>query len=170
MRRRSVSTGGTHGSPRPLPAGRFNSLAQRVMQHRAGMLDDLDDLRTFVRYCWSEPLELVRTGGATIGVHNPGRASRYLTGIRSASLDGLDLDLSGSWLRNDAVGESGIPVTVASLGAESGVYVRRDQTVTLEVPQLPSRLRADEAARLSVEVELAGVTTMSVAATLGRVR
>jgi len=142
-------------------------LAQRVAQFGDGTQDDLDDLRTFVRYCWPEPLELALTEGTTIGVHNPGRASRYLTGIRSASLDGIEVDLSGAWLRNNAIGETGRPVMLTSLGAESGVYVRRDQTATLEVPQALEQLAAGAAGRLlRVEVELAGVTTVCLEGTL----
>jgi creatinine amidohydrolase len=145
-------------------------LVERVAAHRAGALDDLSDLRTFVRRCWPEPLELRPAGGGDIELHNPGRASRYITGITSATIAGTPLDVDGAWLRNDAPGEAGIAVAVQSLGRESGFYLRRGQTAVLSLPSLrqASRTAPTADAVLRMEIELAGVASAAVSACIGR--
>ncbi len=64
---------------------------------------------------------------------NPGAVSRYLSGAR-LRLDGVDVPTVGLTLRNAAVGETGLPVAVADLGPERGLYIRRQQTAELRLP------------------------------------
>jgi creatinine amidohydrolase len=103
--------------------------------------DDLADLRAFVACEWPEPLALEPTATTTdsatlLGLHNPGRASRYLSAI-SVSVDGAPVDPAAVVLTNASPGETGIPVAADTVGAESGFYVRRDQTATIALPRLP---------------------------------
>jgi creatinine amidohydrolase len=143
-------------------------LARRARRLLAGeTIEDLADLRRFVACCWPEPLELVATGGAEpgrarVGLHNPGRASRYVSDLR-VEVGGTPLDQAAVRLVNDSPGETGEPVSAASLGTESGFYVRRGQTATIDLPQ-PSA--ADGDAPLRLEIGLAGVERLVVEGTL----
>jgi hypothetical protein len=60
-------------------------------------------------------------------------------------------------LVNANAGETGEPVTAASLGSESGFYVRRGQTATVRMPQLAAGER-----RLRLDIGLAGVDRLTV--------
>jgi creatinine amidohydrolase len=121
-----------------------------------GALEPLDDLRRYVAHSWPEPLELTAAGGTRVGLHNPGRASRYVSAL-DVELDGVTLDPASITLVNDSPGETGIPVRADALAPESGFYVRREQTATID---LGRTVPAD--ARLRVTVGLGGVTTQCV--------
>jgi creatinine amidohydrolase len=129
--------------------------AARLLAERAAALlggarlDPLADLRRFVAHSWPEPLELrgAAPGATELQLHNPGRASRYLSRLR-ISVDGTPLD--PVVLVNASPGEDGTPVAAASLGPESGFYVRRGQTATVHVPALP-------AGAVRAEIGLGGV-------------
>lgn len=109
----------------------------------------LDDLRRFVQHAWPEPLEIDRgTAPGTLAIHNPGRASRFLTGL-TVTVDGVPQH--GLTLVNDSPGESGEPVAADALHAEAGFYLRRGQTARVE-GVAPS-------GALDVQVRLAGLST-----------
>jgi creatinine amidohydrolase len=108
---------------------------------------DLGDLRRFVQHAWPEPLET--TWGATPGtleIHNPGRASRFLTALR-VTVDGAPQ--RGLTLLNDSPGETGVPVPADALGPERGFYLRRGQTARVE--------GVAAGAALDVQIGLAGL-------------
>jgi creatinine amidohydrolase len=134
--------------------------ATRLLEH--GVVEDLADLRRFVAYCWPEPLELWPAGAGRLGLHNPGRASRYLSSL-AVTLDDRPLDPGQVILTNASPGEAGTPVTAASLGPESGFYVRRGQTATIDLPAAP-----DGATRVRLEVGLGGVERQTIDGTLAR--
>ncbi len=120
--------------------------------------DALADLRAFVEHGWAErPVLRGRAGREPrLLIRNPGRASRYLSGLQ-VDLDGRRLDDRSLVLVNASAGETGRPVRASELGPEHGFYVRRGQeaTVTLgsfELASGPHRVRA--------ELGLAGVTTL----------
>jgi creatinine amidohydrolase len=123
-------------------------------------LDDLADLRRFVACAWPEPLELTAAAHSTadgrtrLGLHNPGRASRYLTSL-ALTVDGRAT--TGVVLTNASPGETGAPVAAAALGDESGFYVRRGQTAILDVPALTP---GDH--RVALKLGLAGVAKLAI--------
>lgn len=100
-------------------------------------LDDLADLRRFVAFSWPEPLELdgAESDGerTRLGLHNPGRASRYLSAL-DLEIDGVAVDAAGVVLTNESPGETGEPIAAVRLGSESGFYIRRGQTATIAIP------------------------------------
>jgi len=120
--------------------------------------DAFADLRAFVEHGWAErPVLRGRAGREPrLLIRNPGRASRYLSGLQ-VDLDGRRLDDRSLVLVNASAGETGRPVRASELGPEHGFYVRRGQeaTVTLgsfELASGPHRVRA--------ELGLAGVTAL----------
>ena len=121
-----------------------------------GELDPLSDLRRFVACCWPEPLELTAAGGTAVGLHNPGRASRYVSAL-GVELDGAPVDPAGVTLVNDSPGETGLPVNAGGLGPESGFYVRRGQTATVDLGRAAAGAR-----RLRLDVGLAGVAAQRI--------
>lgn len=140
-------------------------LAERVRGLLAGgAIDDLADLRRFVACSWPEPLvaRMDRDGapGTRVALHNPGRASRYLSALR-VEVDGEVVDPETVVLVNPAPGETGRPVAAARLGPESGFYIRREQTARLELP-----VAVPAAAVVSLTIGLGGVAeqVLSVAA------
>jgi creatinine amidohydrolase len=146
-------------------------LADRAKAILAGTWsDDGEDLANFVDKAWPEPLEIevdVDSGPALrIAVRNPGRASRFLTGLLEVRVDGRTCDLSGAFAANDAVGESGEAMLVESLDPEHGIYVRRGQSLLLT---LPAAAPAVDVTSLAIRVQLGGVrvSSLSVAADTG---
>jgi creatinine amidohydrolase len=136
-------------------------LGERATALLAGQeLDGLADLRRFVACSWPEPLELSgvtsESDATVLGLHNPGRSSRYLSGL-DVAVDGTPVDGERVVLVNANAGETGEPVTAASLGSESGFYVRRGQTATVRMPPL-----APGARRLRLDIGLAGVDRLTV--------
>jgi hypothetical protein len=138
-------------------------LAGRARDLLAGLpLDDLADLRGFVRNAWPEPLELTAAapvaddGRALLGLHNPGRASRYLSAL-TVSVDGVALEPGDVILTNASAGETGTPIAAAALGDESGFYVRRGQTATVAI-------RAPEPGDhdVALSLGLAGVASLAI--------
>jgi len=119
-------------------------------------IEPLADLRRFVACCWPEPLVLTGASGTAVGLHNPGRASRYLSAL-DVQLDGTRVDPAAVTLVNDSPGETGVPVPGDRLAPESGFYVRRGQTATID---LGRPIPADAALR--VTVGLAGVTSQTI--------
>lgn len=110
-------------------------LAERVgALARGDALDPLADLRRFVEASWPEPLELRGRAGdeAALLVHNPGRASRYVSSL-DVEIDGRPLGPAGVTLVNTSPGETGRPLAAADLGPERGFYVRRGQTATVRL-------------------------------------
>lgn len=93
--------------------------------------DRLADVRRFVELCWPEPMLLGARGGE-LELTNPGTSSRYLTSL-ALSIDGAPVLAGEIELANDNPGE-GATALAASLGPESGFYVRRDQTARLRLP------------------------------------
>jgi creatinine amidohydrolase len=111
-------------------------LARRATGLLAGEpFDDLADLRRFVECSWPEPLELAGAEQTRLHLHNPGRASRYLSAL-DVAIDGVAVDPARVVLTNDSPGETGVPISAAALGKESGFYVRRGQTATLAIPAI----------------------------------
>jgi creatinine amidohydrolase len=136
--------------------------AAALLADRAGVLigggtvEPLDDLRRFVACCWPEPLQLAGAEGTRVGLHNPGRASRYVSAL-DVQLDGTRIDPASVTLVNDSPGETGVPMRADALAPESGFYVRRGQTAAID---LGRPVPAD--ARLRLTVGLAGVTSQSI--------
>jgi creatinine amidohydrolase len=135
-------------------------LAERARALLAGeRIDSLADLRTFVRDYWPEPLELDGRAGSADGsvllLHHPGPVSRYLTAL-DLRIDGHALDPSAVRLRNATVGEVGRPVSAASLGPESGFYIRRGQSAEVLLPEVlgPGTHRVELRAGLAGVAEL----------------
>jgi hypothetical protein len=105
---------------------------------------------------WPEPLQLEPTAttmddATLLGLHNPGRASRYLSAI-ALSVDETTVDPAAVVLTNQSPGETGVPVAADTIGPESGFYVRRAQTATIALPAL-----APGAHEVTLAVGLAGV-------------
>ncbi len=147
-------------------AGCVALLAERAGRLLAGdRVDQLADLRGFVRDYWPEPLEVGgRAGSAGEGaltLHNPGPVSRYLTGL-AVGIDGDTVDPSGVTLVNPAAGETGVPLPAAALGPEHGFYVRRRQVAEV---RLPVRLEPGHH-RVELALGLAGVATTTLLADL----
>lgn len=136
-------------------------LAERASDLLGGRtVDELADLRTFVRHGWPErPLLAGRAGEPPeLLLTNPGRASRYVTGLR-VEVDGVEVDPQGIVLVNASVGETGMPVAAGTLDAEHGFYVRRGQTAVVTVSGVAP---ATGRRRVRVELELGGVTTLAL--------
>lgn len=119
-------------------------------------LDSFADLRSFVAGYWPEPMELrARAGQPGVGailIRNPGAVSRYLTHLR-LHLDGAAIEPAGLALVNPTAGEAPHPLPVATLGPESGFYVRRHQVAEL---RLADGLIAGRH-RIDLDVGLGGV-------------
>lgn len=133
-------------------------LADRAQDLVAGRpFDTMADLRGFVERYWPEPLRIGAVAGpAGVGgptLTNDGPVSRYLTAVR-LEIDGVAVPPEHIDLVNPTPGEPPRPVGGASLGPESGFYVRRAQTAEL-------RLRDGLSAgphRITLTVGLAGVS------------
>ena len=141
-------------------------LAERATRMLAGEhIDQLADLRGFVRDYWPEPLEIGGRAGAAgegaLTLRNTGPVSRYLTGV-AVGIDGDTIDPSGVTLINPTVGETGIPFGAATLGPEHGFYVRRNQVAEI---RLPVRLEPG-AHHVELALGLGGVATTTIAAEL----
>jgi creatinine amidohydrolase len=127
-----------------------------------GAIDGLADLRRFVACSWPEPLTArVEPGGARLALHNPGRASRYLSAL-AVDVGGERVDPARVVLVNAAPGETGIPVTASALGPESGFYIRRGQTARVELPGAVAR-----GAAVRLTVGLGGVDEQLLAVGAG---
>lgn len=137
-------------------AALLGSRARELVE--GGRVDVLADLRAFVEHGWPErPLLEARAGDpAELLLTNPGRASRYVSGLR-VSLDGEAVDPAGVVLVNRSPGETGAAVRASELSPERGFYVRRAQTasITLDGVAASAGPRA-----VRVELELGGVTTL----------
>ncbi len=99
-------------------------------------------------------------GQAALLVTNPGRASRYVSGVRRLVVGGAEVPRAALTLRNESAGERGEPVAASELRAEAGFYIRREQTATVElgidVHPGPARVR--------LELELGGVAVRELEA------
>lgn len=136
-------------------------LSTRVAEAARAGFDDLADLRRFVRLAWPESLEL-RWGGTeatSLELHNPGRASRFITGITDVKIDGAGVAPAAVHLTNAASGETGRRMCAGDLGPEAGLYLRRDQSATIELPPGTAPGTA-----VSMSVELGGVARRTVTA------
>jgi len=127
-----------------------------------GALDPLADLRRFVDLSWPEPLEVTGSSGgaseAALLIANPGRASRYLSGL-DVRIDGEALDASGIVLVNASAGEVGAPVPAAALGRERGFYIRRGQVATAALGSPVT----EGTHSVVVDLDLGGVTRATIA-------
>jgi len=139
-------------------------LSQRV----AGLLegtwsDDRGDLVSFVANVWPEPLTLTgsadSSNGLILSIGNPGRASRYISGIADIRVSGRLADMNRATCRNSSPGETGARVSLMTLDAEHGVYIRRGQV--LEV-LCPAESSVTVGSPLEFQVELGGVNTATV--------
>jgi creatinine amidohydrolase len=125
-----------------------------------GRVDVLADLRAFVAHGWPERPQLAGRAGdpAELLLTNPGRASRYVSGVRIA-VDGRTVDPGAVVLVNRSVGETGLPMRASELSPERGFYVRRGQTASV----LLEGVAASPGRRdVRVELELGGVTTLAL--------
>lgn len=120
--------------------------------------DSKSDLERFVDLVWHEPLrldvEVVANSDAKIKLINPGRASRYITGVDNFLIDGCAVNLTEVRMRNSSVGEAGVAVSATNLGAEHGIYVRRDQFIDVDTASDGSARRPTS---VEMTIELAGV-------------
>jgi creatinine amidohydrolase len=124
--------------------------------------DVLDDLRAFVRHAWPEPPLLAgrcEGGSPRLLLTNPGRASRYLSGL-SVEVAGREVAPEETMLVNRSAGETGNAMRAADLDAEHGFYVRRGQTAEIE---LGSLTLAPGAHAVRVEIGLGGVDALELA-------
>jgi creatinine amidohydrolase len=123
-------------------------------------VDVLADLRAFVEHGWPERPELAARAGdpAALLLTNPGRASRYVSGLR-VTVDGEAVDRDAVVLVNRSPGETGIAVRASALSPERGFYVRRGQTATLTLEGVAASPGPRD---VRVELELGGVTTLAL--------
>jgi creatinine amidohydrolase len=137
--------------------------AELLAERAGGLLagrepDRLADLRAFVEYGWPERPELRGRAGepAELLVTNPGRSSRYVSGLR-VELDGQPLDAAGLVLVNDSPGETGVPFRASELGPEHGFYLRRGQEARVALAGIGL---AAGSHRVRAELGLGGVSTL----------
>lgn len=139
-------------------------LADRVARLAEGTWSDSgQDLETFVDFVWPEPLIMhaVTTNNGWLILHlkNPGRASRYISGVSELRIDGTLLTLDTAWCANMTVGETGERVPLLALHRERGLYVRRGQTLKIVLPE-PHHFAPNSL--LELGVELGGVRQVSL--------
>ena len=143
----------------------------QLLAERAGRLlegqsiDTMADLRGFVECYWPEELRIGgragADGSAALTITNPAPVSRYLTSV-DVMIDGEPVAASDTNLLNETPGESSIGLRGDELGPESGLYVRRDQSATLRLPDaIPVGPHEVE-----LGLGLAGVTTRRFTATV----
>jgi hypothetical protein len=134
-------------------------LSQRVGRMIAGTWTDSgQDLARFVEHAWPEPL----TGTAwispddplVISLENPGRASRYLSGVHEVLVKGSIVDLTSAWCANLSVGETGVRTPLDSLTRERGIYIRRGQSLQMVIPGCQELAAGHE---VELVIELGGV-------------
>ncbi len=143
-------------------------LADRVALLAEGSWSDTgQDLETFVDLVWPEPLTMrvTRTTDGSLILHltNPGRASRYISGISELRIDSTLQALDTGWCANTSVGETGERVPLLALHRECGLYVRRGQTLQIILPE-PLFVAANSLVEL--QVELGGVSRASIRGTV----
>jgi len=121
-------------------------------------------LRGLVERLQSGDLEVLRgrtyrneSGGLHLYFYNPHPQSKYITGIQSFQIDDKDVDFSSGVLRNESVGEGHTDIEIESLGPLSGFYIRRQQEMLLELPELDL---ADGEHSVEIEFCLADVFTV----------
>jgi creatinine amidohydrolase len=129
-----------------------------------GWQDQGQDLQRFVDLVWPEPLVLeaaaAPTGGLSLTLSNPGRASRYVSAVRTVTVADRTVSPQDIELVNRSAGETGVPVSADGLTAESGIYVRRGQRLEIHVPPVPV-MPGD---RVAIEAELGGVRPITLTA------
>ena len=111
-----------------------------------GEVDSWKLLRGLVERLQSGDLEVLRgenarngTEGLSLHLYNPHPQSKYITGIKRFQIDDQDTDFSSGLLINESVGEGHTDTAIESLGPLSGFYVRREQEMILELPELNLR-------------------------------
>ena len=139
-------------------------LAGLISGYRAGeRADSWALLRELVTRLQAGDLDVVAysgvsgTDGTRFELHNPHGQSKYITAIRSLAVDGEAVDLSRGRLSNPSVGEGHTDTAIADLGPLSGFYVRRDQNMVIELPDLsltPGRHAVAAAITLTDVVEI----------------
>lgn len=135
--------------------------AELLAERARGLLDGrppdtFADLRAFVEYGWPERPRLRGHAPSRLLLENPGRASRYLTGL-NVDVDGVALAAEELVLVNASPGEIGTPFRASELGPERGFYLRRGQAASVELGALEL---APGAHHVRAELGLGGVTSL----------
>lgn len=125
-----------------------------------GHVDPLADLRTFVKYSWTErPTMHGRAGvDSRIVLANPGRSSRFLSAL-DIEVDGSPLDSASVELVNDSPGEPAVRLRACELGPERGLYVRSGQEATVVLGGIALTPGVH---RVRAALGLGGVTTLEL--------
>ena len=108
-----------------------------------------------------------KDGSLRFEFHNPHPQSKYITAVRSLSLDGAEVDLTGASLANPSVGEGHTDAPVERLGPLSGFYVRSGQTMTVTLPRAgaaPGCCEVEAVFLLADVMEIAGRGNLAVEA------
>ena len=123
-----------------------NRLAEEVHDLKRGAkADSWKLLKGLIERLQSGDLEIVNGTRAPTGDHgegiilhfyNPHSQSKYITGIKRVEIDSVDIDLSSGFLKNISIGEGHTDTEIKKLGPLSGFYVRREQEMLLEFPNL----------------------------------
>lgn len=151
-------------------------LAGLIEGYRAGgRADSWSMLRELVQRLQSGDLEAAADSGRAGGdgslrfeLHNPHPQSKYITAVRSLSLDGTEVDLTGASLANPSVGEGHTDAPAEQLGPLSGFYVRSGQTMTVNVPRAgasPGCCEVEAVFLLANVLEIAGRGSLAVSRT-----
>lgn len=142
-------------------------LAELIKGYEAGgRADSWEMLRRLVERLQSGDLETAAESGRAAAdgslrfeLLNPHPQSKYITAVRRLTLDGAELDLAGAALSNPSDGEGHTDAPVDRLGPLSGFYVRRGQTMTMDVPLAgasPGSCRIEAVFVLADVLEIAG--------------
>ncbi len=148
-------------------------LAGLIEGYRAGgRADSWSMLRELVQRLQSGGLEAApdsgragRDGSLRFEFYNPHPQSKYITAVRSLTLDGAEVDLAGASLANPSVGEGHTDAPVERLGPLSGFYVRSGQTMTVNVPRAgasPGCSEVEAVFLLADVLEIAGRGSLAV--------
>lgn len=151
-------------------------LAGLIEGYRAGgRADSWSMLRQLVQRLQSGDLEAApgsgragEDGSLQLAFRNPHPQSKYITAVRSLALDGAELDLAGATLANPSVGEGHTDAPVEGLGPLSGFYVRRGQTMQMNVPRAgasPGHCEVEAVFLLADVLEIAGRGRLAVSRT-----
>ena len=137
-----------------------------------GRADSWSMLRELVQRLQSGGLEAAPDSGRAGGdgslrfeFHNPHPQSKYITAVRSLTLDGAEVDLAGASLANPSVGEGHTDAPVERLGPLSGFYVRSGQTMTVNIPRAgasPGCSEVEAVFLLADVLEIAGRGSLAV--------
>ena len=77
----------------------------------------------------------VEDGSLRFELYNPHPQSKYITAVKSLTIDGQSVDLTGSTLANLTVGEGHTDTRIGRLEPLCGFYIRRDQRMVVTIPE-----------------------------------